>query len=696
MISRLKNTMTKTTVALSLLLSASAAFAQTADISMRFHAERTNQVGPLTRFRAGETIVYRLFIRNAGPAVAKNVVVDMDFLGDVQSINGSSELTCTKTRPVRCTAAELATTSFDRQVLVLTTGPSAAGDYTAFATMRSDTPDPIPSNNAPITVRFTVVADPDLIVRPTILPGRAQPLETLTTNFLVNNLTPAATAHDVRVLISPIDGASVTAVALQSVVPGATCSVTGDSAVCTVPQLDSTQTLNARVTLRAPERDSGGSTGVQVSATSAEGDFNLSDNVVNLLTSLVRQLVVSNTNDSGAGSLRQALIDSQVLCAREFCRVAFRIGSLPQEKRWFTISPTSPLPRVGGIVDVDGSTQTAFGGDTNPDGPEIEIRGDLQKEGDGLHVDSACEVMIRGLSIGGFPRHAIASGGNAPLACVGLTGLSGPLTIANNYIGLDPTGKALAPNFRGIFVGDTQFVTIRDNVIGANARSAIFMAFQFTTSTITRNRIGLTTDDRPAPNGASGIYIHGEGTINDNIVANSGEFGIAVDSFLAPALTHVGMHHNLIFGNQYTAIDHGLDLETPNHKDTGPAIPNKPVLISAVYLPATNTTVIRGRIDTDPISTIGQQYVLELFASNSLSKGGHAQAERYLGSLTPKTGHEDFEFTAKGDLRGQWIAATSSRSFYNGFRIPDGGGTSAEFLVYPEDTSELSDPVQVR
>jgi hypothetical protein len=686
--------MTKTTLTLALLLSASAAFAQTADISMKFHAERTNEVGPLTRFRAGETIVYRLFIRNAGPAVAKNVVVDLDFLGDVQSISGSIELTCTKTRPVRCTAAELAPTNFDRQILVLANGPSAAGDYTAFATMRSDTPDPNPSNNAPVTVHFSVVALPDLLVRLSILPERAQPMQTLTTNFVVTNLTPAAIAHDVRVLILPVDGAVITAAALQANLPGAACSVTGDAAVCTVPQLDSTQML-VRVTLRAPERDSGGSTGLQVSATSAEGDFNASDNTVTLLTSLVRQLVVSNTNDSGEGSLRQALIDSQALCAREFCRVAFRIDSLPPQKKWFTISPLSPLPRVAGIVDIDGTSQTAYLGDTNPDGPEVEIRGELQKEGDGLQVESACEVMIHGLSIGGFARHAIASGGNPSFACVGITGLAGPLTIANNYIGLDPTGKTLAPNFRGIFVGDTQFVTIRENVIGANARSAIFLAYRFTSSTISNNRIGLTTDDRPAPNGASAIYVIGESTINDNVIANSGEFGIAIDERGVPAV-HVGAHHNRIFDNQHTAIDWGLDLETPNHKDAGPGIPNKPVLISAVYSPATDTTVIRGRIDSDPISTIGAQNLIELFASKSLSKGGHAQAERYLGSLATKSGHEDFELTAKGDLRGQWIAATSSRSFYNGFSIPDGGGTTAQFLAYPEDTSELSDPIKAQ
>jgi hypothetical protein len=550
-----------------------------------------------------------------------------------------------------------------------------------------------------VSQAYSVIALPDLKVSASTLATRIQPNDTQTTTVSVSNLTPATPAHDVRVLFTPVNGATVTAIDLLAGPPGSQCVASGNSAQCSIPELARgsvfahPEVMTARVTLRAPQRSDGGKIGLRISASSAENDFDLTDNTAEVTTSLVRQLVVSHTGDSGLGSLRQAILDSQTQCATDPCRINFEIRLATPKNGWFTIHPFTPLPPVSGVVEINASSQVAISGAPVANGPAIELRGDLQREGDGLTVLGGCEVTITGLAINSFPVHAISAGGLPPRACTLVLPTGGPLTISRNFIGLDPTGSAVLPNYRGIWIGNVGGVRISDNFIGGNVRSAIFLADKFTSSSVNGNRIGVTIDGKPAPNGATGIYIHGEGTISDNVIANGGEFGIAVD----PAPTsHVGIHRNLIYDNQHTAIDQGLDLETPNRKDAGGTFANKPILIDAVYQPENGTTVIRGRLDSDPASTIGPQYVLEFFAAKSLSKGGHAQAERYLGSLTPKSGHEDFEFTAKGDLRGQLIAATSSRSFYNGFGIPDGGGTTAEFLINPEDTSELSDPVQVR
>src|SRR5437868_13766719 len=67
---------------------------------------------------------------------------------------------------------------------------------------------------------------------------------------------------------------------------------------------------------------------------------------------------VTNTNDSGAGSLRQAILDADA--ATGSITIAFSIGSGPQ-----AITPLTTLPFIGnlhGTIVIDGSTQPGFAG----------------------------------------------------------------------------------------------------------------------------------------------------------------------------------------------------------------------------------------------------------------------------------------------------------------------------------------------
>lgn len=699
----------RTLVPLFLLFLASSALAQApvADVTFKMVAQRPDIAGPSTTFRAGDTIVYTVYVRNTGPATAQNVFFDLDFPGEIfGNITGSNEFTCVKTKPVRCTAATLDVTNFDRQISVWTIGPKTAGDYTAFAAMHSDTPDTNPANNANVTVHFSVFNAPDLVVSLSLLPQRMQPRETRDVTININNRAPVDAAHDVRISLLGTNGAKVIA---ATVVDGnvnqgknVSCTVTGGSGLCTEPVMASNEVVQLRVTLQAADRDDGGSSGLRVVATSAEPEFYPVDNTAETNTSLVRQFYVLNNSPDGPASLRSALLAADSACRTTPCRINFAIHDGGAVKSpWITIYTTTPLPPIHGFVEIDGTTQTAFGGDTNPNGPEIEIRGDLQKGGDaGFTIEAACEANIHGLAIGGFGGHAISFGSGGGATSCGAAVLGVPFTVSDNYIGLQPDGRTPAPNLRGIWCGDVAALTVSHNLIGGNRRSAIFASHKFTQMLVNNNRIGLTIDNQPAPNGASGIYV---GTfsadIDDNEVANSGEFGIAV----AREAGRVSIRRNRIHDNVLTAIDLGLDLETPNGDDSRSSLANKPVLTSATFDPVSGNTIVRGRIDTAPLSSIGPQYALEFFASKSLSPGGHAQAERYLGVLTPKTGHEDFEFRFRGDLTGQWITATSSRSFYNGFARPDPDQPPAlrtsqvalQYSLYPEETSELSDPIQV-
>ena len=139
-------------------------------------------------------------------------------------------------------------------------------------------------------------------------------------------------------------------------------------------------------------------------------------------------LTVTDTGDSGPGSLRQALLDAQN-CAGAPHTIAFDVpvGSLINGVAVF--APASPLPELTCPgTTIDGTTQTANGGNTNDvvlgaggtvgtgadgvagtgdefalpqlNGPEVQIQG-TSGIAVGLGID-ADDVTIRGIAIYGF------------------------------------------------------------------------------------------------------------------------------------------------------------------------------------------------------------------------------------------------------------------------------------------------------
>jgi parallel beta-helix repeat protein len=97
---------------------------------------------------------------------------------------------------------------------------------------------------------------------------------------------------------------------------------------------------------------------------------------------------VTTFADSGAGSLRQAILDANSHPGAEI--IDFQIGSGVQ-----TIIPLSSLPTITGPVTIDATTQPGFAGK-----PIIEINGQ-STFGSGLAI-AASNVTIRGLVINRF------------------------------------------------------------------------------------------------------------------------------------------------------------------------------------------------------------------------------------------------------------------------------------------------------
>ena len=157
---------------------------------------------------------------------------------------------------------------------------------------------------------------------------------------------------------------------------------------------------------------------------------------------LLATFVVSSTNDSGPGSLRQAILDSDSATGQTN-NIDFNIpGSGVQ-----SIAPISALPAITQSVLIDGFSQPGYAGT-----PLIELSGSQAGGGDGLTITGP-DVTVRSLNINGFSQGAgiLISG----------TGASGNV-IAANDIGTDPTGAQALPNYFGVRI----LGGANDNLVG--------------------------------------------------------------------------------------------------------------------------------------------------------------------------------------------------------------------------------------
>ena len=84
---------------------------------------------------------------------------------------------------------------------------------------------------------------------------------------------------------------------------------------------------------------------------------------------LATTFLVTNTDNSGSGSLRQAILDADAAAATEPATIDFQISSGGLQ----TISPLSPLPAITAPVIIDGTSQPGF--DPNHPTPMIELTG---------------------------------------------------------------------------------------------------------------------------------------------------------------------------------------------------------------------------------------------------------------------------------------------------------------------------------
>ncbi len=149
---------------------------------------------------------------------------------------------------------------------------------------------------------------------------------------------------------------------------------------------------------------------------------------------LMSTFIVLNTNDGGADSLRQAILDANASAGIRDT-IAFNIPGAGVH----TIRPLTALPTITDPVTIDGTTQPGSGGT-----PAIELDGSAATPGsDGL-VITAGGSTVRGLIINRFRATNADGSGDGGLGII-LRTLGGN-TIAGDYIGTDPTGTITDPD----------------------------------------------------------------------------------------------------------------------------------------------------------------------------------------------------------------------------------------------------------
>ena len=143
---------------------------------------------------------------------------------------------------------------------------------------------------------------------------------------------------------------------------------------------------------------------------------------------------VTTDADSGAGSLRQAILDANANPGAD--AIHFNIaGGGP-------IVPTSELPDVTDAVTIDGTTQPGFAGT-----PIITLVGQNAGPADGLTIASPAPSTVRGLAIIAFTE-------------AGIEVSSDGARIVGNYIGVNASGAVAQGNSEGIRVVETADGTV--------------------------------------------------------------------------------------------------------------------------------------------------------------------------------------------------------------------------------------------
>ncbi len=359
---------------------------------------------------------------------------------------------------------------------------------------------------------------------------------------------------------------------------------------------------------------------------------------------------VTNTNDLGPGSLRQAILDANANPGAD--TIAFNIAAAGVQ----TISPATALPTITDPVVIDGYTQPGSSVNTLPDGDNavllIELNGSSIPGGaisvSGFQIN-ASDCVVRGLVINRF-------GSGDGIFFSAASGQTSGNVVEGNFIGTDPSGSIALGNSDGIGINFSTTNRIGGttpaarNVISGNGSRGIFIGTQASATTIQGNFIGTNASGSAAlSNNSGGIFSGGSGGdiiggtadgARNVISGNLNNAGIQVQSANANGANIQG---NLIgtdvTGTKALGNFFGIWLNFSRNSTIGGVAPNSRNLISGnrsdgvlITGDSTNNPLLGNLIGTDitgtkPLGNAGNGVQIADFAQrnnvggNSLGQG---------------------------------------------------------------------------
>ncbi len=365
----------------------------------------------------------------------------------------------------------------------------------------------------------------------------------------------------------------------------------------------------------------GGDWTLEYTTGALETDLAVSESLRSDWRGLLATFSVTNTNDSGSGSLRQAILNANGAAGSDV--ITFNLSS------GTTINLGTALPTITDTVDINGTSQSGYSGT-----PLVVLNG-ASVSGSGL-VLQASGSTVRGLVIHSFGGDGIVLGG------------SGGHTVTGNWIGVNSSGLldrgnggdgiAILAGSNGNTIGGN--TSALGNLVSGNGDDGI--SIRSNGNTLLGNRIGLSANDTPLANTGDGIALEGDASNNvvggvltgqSNKIAYNGGAGVSLSG--NPTIVGNAIRGNVLFGNTGLGIDLGSDNATPNDigdTDAGANTKlNTPVLVSAT--PGATNTVIKGTFTGAANTAV----TVDFYAQTTYSTDTRASAGLYLGSTNVTT-----------------------------------------------------------
>jgi parallel beta-helix repeat protein len=320
------------------------------------------------------------------------------------------------------------------------------------------------------------------------------------------------------------------------------------------------------------------------------GGFSVSAHQPRTLASANHATQVTHTDDSGAGSLRQAILNANDQPGRQ--HITFAITASPDADGRQVILVESPLPAITDAVEIDGRSQPGHASDG---GPVVEISGaslspncagvesGSYRDSPGLDIvridatgTDASGTSVRGLRLSHFCEAIAVSaqvttaqsscpdseqrianitirdnrfennlGGNAAVDLCNTTDsaiLANQFANSSDHMEITRSRQVVVARNQGTGAQDavelirSHDITIRDNHFGGNDRGGVVLGFGSGDSQIVNNIItGMA---------ASGMVLGDNNIVTGNRISESGWYGIEVRGASGNVI-----HNNVIADN---------------------------------------------------------------------------------------------------------------------------------------------------